>query len=163
MSSPEGHLPTAIAALSDAGVSFVVHRHPAARNAEELHLTGLDVNTSAKTLAFTAGDERIILAAIPGLARLRYPKLAAALGVPRSALRPAGPEVLAHLGMEPGGVAPFSPADNVTLVLERSLLELDRCYCGGGSPTVSVQVNPADLLTCMPGTIVADLCDDAVL
>jgi len=151
-------LPGALAALRAAEVEFKLHHHPPARNFDELHLTGLDVSTSAKTLAFTLADGRSVLAAIPGLAKLRYPKLAAALGVSRSALRPAAPETLAALGMAPGGVAPFTTDSQVVLVLERTLTEHPVLYCGGGSPELSVELSPTALLQAMPAAILADLC-----
>ncbi|MCE1173739.1 MAG: YbaK/EbsC family protein [Propionibacteriales bacterium] len=151
----------ALDALTAAGVSYRLHEHPPARNFEELHLTGLDINTSAKTLAFTLLDGRVVLAAIPGASRLRYPKLAAALGVSRSALKPADATVLAGLGMLPGGVAPFTTAE-VTLVVERSLLELPVVYCGGGRPELSVELSPTAWLQAMPEAIIADLCEETL-
>jgi prolyl-tRNA editing enzyme YbaK/EbsC (Cys-tRNA(Pro) deacylase) len=156
MSTAEPH--SVIGALRAAGVEFTLHRHAPARNFYELHLTGLDVATSAKTLAFTLVDGRTVLAAIPGLAKLRYPHLASALGVSRSALRPATAETLAALGMAPGGVAPFTTDPDVVLVLERTLIDLAVLYCGGGSPELSVELSPAALLQVMPSAILADLC-----
>ncbi len=100
--------PVPVQVLRDAGVEFRLHEHPAARNADELHLTGLSLEYSAKTLAFLLPDDRVLLAAIPGAARLRYPLLARAVGMPRSALRPAPPERLSALGMTPGGVTIFT-------------------------------------------------------
>jgi len=151
-------LPGALSALRTAGIEFRLHRHPPARNSDELHLTGLDVRTSAKTLAFSLPDGRVILAAIPGLARLRYPKLALALAVPRSALRPASADVLAELGMAPGGVAPFTSNPVAVLVLEESLTALPSLYCGGGSPELTVELSPTALLQAMPNFVLADLC-----
>lgn len=155
--------PDALDALRRAGVEFQVHHHPPARRADELHLTGLDIAMSAKTLAFRLRDGRIALAAIPGLGRLRYPKLAAALGVARSALTPAIADDLAELGMAPGGVAPFTVAPHAVLVIERSVLALPVLYCGGGSSEISIELSPADLLRAMPTAILADLCADELL
>lgn len=155
--------PDALVALRAAGVAFTLHQHPPARSFDELPLTGLDVATSAKTLAFSLPDGRVVLAAIPGLARLRYPKLAAALGVSRSALRPASPQILQRLGMTPGGVAPFSSNAEVILVVESGLTALEKLYCGGGSPELTVELSPAALLAAMPAAILADLCEDSPL
>ncbi|MGC3993454.1 MAG: YbaK/EbsC family protein [Propionicimonas sp.] len=151
----------AAAALARAGVPFRLHEHPPARTEAELHLTGLDVATSAKTLAFALPDGRFALAAIPGRARLRYGNLARALGVPRSALRPMGPEELRELGMEPGGVSPACDDSRVVRVVDSSLLAHPVVYCGSGSPSVSVEVAPADLVTLAPTALVTDLCSDA--
>lgn len=97
----------------------------------------------------------------PGRARLRYGRLAAALGVPRSSLRPAGAEDLARLDMAPGGVSPVSEAPGVRLVLDASLTGLEVLYCGGGRPELSVEITPDTLLRAMPGAILADLCEPA--
>jgi Cys-tRNA(Pro)/Cys-tRNA(Cys) deacylase len=158
MNDDPSSLPGAIDALRAAGVEFRLHQHPPARNQAELHLTGLDVETSAKTLAFSLPDGRLVLAAIPGTARLRYPKLAAAIGVPRSALHPADAEALAGLGMAPGGVAPFTATPGVVAVLDSSLIELPKLYCGGGSAELTVELSPAALRAAMPTALIADLC-----
>lgn len=156
--------PTPIAAvvLVAAGVPHRLHHHPPARTEAELHLTGLDVDTSAKTLAFSLPEGRFALAAIPGRGRLRYGNLARALGVPRSALRPTQPEELRELGMEPGGVTPVCVDPRVTRVLDRSLLAHAVLYCGSGSPEISVELSAADLASLSPATtVLADLCGDA--
>jgi Cys-tRNA(Pro)/Cys-tRNA(Cys) deacylase len=152
-------LPAPVRTLEALGVPFRLHEHPPARNFDELHLTGLDVDTSAKTLAFLLTDGTVVLAAIPGRARLRYGRLAAALGVPRSALRPAGPDDLARLDMTPGGVSPVSRAAGVRLVLDASLAGLGVLYCGGGRPELSIELTPSALLQAMPDALQADLCD----
>lgn len=153
--------PVAATVLARAGVAHRLHEHPPARTESELHLTGLDVDTSAKTLAFTLPDGRIVLAAIPGRARLRYGNLARALGVPRTSLRPAGTETLAVLGMEPGGVTPACDDPRATLVLDRSLLGHPVLYCGSGLPEVSVELAAADLAGLRADVVLADLCSEA--
>lgn len=151
--------PIAARTLTQAALDFRLHRHPAARNQAELHLTGLDVNTSAKTLAFRLPDGSLVLAAIPGTARLRYPNLAKALGIPRSALRPAEPEALATVGMSPGGVSPVCPDSAVRLVVHHRLMELEVLYCGSGVPEATIELTPATLRQLRPDLLVADLCD----
>lgn len=151
-------VPAAALVLDQARVPYRLHHHPPVRTEADLHLTGLDVGTSAKTLAFTLPDGRLILATIPGPARLRYGNLARALAVTRSALRPAGPDQLAALGMEPGGVGPVSTDPHVQLVLDSSLVDHPVLYCGSGLPEVSVELSAADLVTLSPGTLVVDLC-----
>lgn len=146
--------------LDRAGVAYRLHHHPPVRTEADLHLTGLDVRTSAKTLAFTLPDGRLVLAAIPGPARLRYGNLARALAVTRSALRPAGADRLAALGMEPGGVGPVADDPLVQLVLDSSLVGQPVLYCGSGLPEVSVELSATDLVAVSPGAVVADLCGD---
>jgi Cys-tRNA(Pro)/Cys-tRNA(Cys) deacylase len=149
----------AAAALGRAGVAYRLHHHPPVRTEADLHLTGLDVEASAKTLAFCLPDDRVVLAAIPGPARLRYGNLARLLGVPRSALRAAAPERLAALGMEPGGVGPVCDDPSVQLVLDSRLV--GTIYCGSGLPEISVELAAADLVRVSPAALVGDLCGDA--
>jgi Uncharacterized conserved protein len=151
--------PVAARTLAAAAIGFRLHRHPAARNQSELHLTGLDVATSAKTLAFRLADGAVVLAAIPGLGRLRYPNLAKALGVSRSALRPADPDALADLEMLPGGVSPICADPSVRLVVDAQLLGLDVIYCGSGIPEASIELSPAALAELRPDLVVAELCE----
>ena len=154
--------PAPVRMLREAGVEFRLHHHPAARNAEELHLTGLDLEFSAKTLAFLLPDNRILLAAIPGTARLRYPLLARAVGVSRSALRPAPADRLAALGMAPGGVTIFSPDHHSVVAVHAGLLEFPRIYCGSGSAELSVELSPEALLGVVVEPVIADLCSPSL-
>lgn len=117
------------------------------------------MSTSAKTLAFSLPDGSLVLAAIPGSARLRYPNLAKALGVSRSALRPAEPESLATVGMSPGGVSPVCADPAVRLVVHHALLEMDVLYCGSGVPEASIELTPATLRRLRPDLLVSNLCD----
>lgn len=146
----------AVAVLERAGVPYRLHHHPPVRTEADLHLTGLDVETSAKTLAFRLPDDRLVLAAIPGPARLRYGNLARVLGVPRSALRPAAPERLGALGMEPGGVGPVCDDPAVQLVLDSGLS--GTLFCGSGLPEVSVELLASDLARVSPTALFGDLC-----
>ncbi|MFZ0528904.1 MAG: YbaK/EbsC family protein [Propionicimonas sp.] len=146
--------------LDRAQVAYRVHSHPPARNQAELHLTGLDVATSAKTLAFVLPSGQLALAAIPGAARLRYANLARTLGVPRSALKSAGEENLSRLGMQSGGVCPISDDPTVQVVLDVSLLGHRTLYCGSGLPEATIELAAADLVRISPNTLLADLCGE---
>lgn len=151
--------PVASRTLTAAGLPFRLHRHPAAHNQDELHLTGLDVDSSAKTLAFSLPDDTVVLAAIPGRARLKYANLAKALSVPRSALRPAPQLALEALQMAAGGVTPICGDSAVRLVVDRPVLSLEVIYCGSGVPDASIEVSPAVLQELRPDLVVADLTE----
>ncbi|MFF9163931.1 aminoacyl-tRNA deacylase [Streptomyces longwoodensis] len=148
--------------LRAAGVTFRVHTHPPVRTAEDVRReTGLSVADSVKTLVFTADDDRVFLVAFPGLARLGYGRLARAVGVPRSRLRPAGEEVLRSLGMEPGGVSPVCGAPGVTVVFDAAVPGMGTVYCGSGRADRSLEVAAADLLRLAGDPLVADVADVA--
>ncbi|MFE6334288.1 aminoacyl-tRNA deacylase [Streptomyces sp. NPDC057798] len=145
--------------LRAAGVTFRVHTHPPVRTAEDVRReTGLSVADSVKTLVFTA-DDQIFLVAFPGLGRLGYGRLARAVGVPRSRLRPAGEDVLRSLGMEPGGVSPVCNAPGVTVVFDTAVTRMGTVYCGSGRADRSVEVEAADLLRLAGTPLVADVAE----
>ena len=151
--------PVASRTLTAAGLPYRLHRHPAARNQDELHLTGLDLDSAAKTLAFSLPDGTVVLAAIPGRARLRYGNLAKALAVPRASLRPATASALGALHMTAGGVTPVCEDPSVRLVVDRPVLSLEVIYCGSGDPDASIELSPATLRQLRPDLLVADLCE----
>lgn len=129
--------------LLDAGIAHVVHTHPPIRGEADLHLTELDWATSVKTLAFALPDGRTALVCVPGPARVLYGEVARALGVSRSALRPAPEDALFALGMQPGGVSPICADQNVVVLLDESVPGMGMIYCGGGTSTTTVEVAAA--------------------
>ena len=133
-------------ALTAAGIPFRVHEHPPIRTEADLHLTGLDLDRSVKTLAFETPDGSLVLAGLPGLWRARYAAIAAAVGVSRTQLRPAGPERLAAVGMQPGGVSPVCADPAALVLLDASLPGSGRVYCGGGSADTTLELDVDDLL-----------------
>lgn len=143
--------------LDNAGVSYRVHTHPPIRTEADLHLTGLDWNTSVKTLAFALPDGTVALVGIPGPARIAYGAVARALGVSRSALKPAPAASLAALGMQPGGVSPICSDDAAVLLLDSSVPAMDQIYCGGGDPEWTIEVDAAALSRVATRVLVADI------
>ncbi len=128
-------------ALDAAGIPYVVHTHPPIRVEADLHLTGLDFQTSVKTLAFELPDGRLALVAVPGPAKVQYGAIARALGVSRSALRQADEHRVAALGMEPGGVSPICPDTRVVVVVDVAIVGMGTVYCGGGTSTTTIEVD----------------------
>jgi Cys-tRNA(Pro)/Cys-tRNA(Cys) deacylase len=129
------------AALDAAGIAYVVHTHPSIRREADLHLTRLDWETSVKTLAFELPDGRLALVAVPGPARVHYGTVARALGVSRSALRPAEEHRVVALGMEPGGVSPICSDPDVIVVVDESVVGMGKVYCGGGTSTTTLEID----------------------
>lgn len=146
-------------ALAAAGIEFVVHTHPPIRTEADLPLTGLDPATSVKTLAFQLPDGDLVLVGMPGLWRVKYAAIAAALGVSRSQLRPAGAERLAAIGMQPGGVSPVCADPAAIVLLDASLPGSGRVYCGGGTPETTIEVDADDILRLAARPLVAPIAE----
>ncbi len=141
--------------LDAAGVSYVVHDHePVATVAEILDALPFPAEAHVKTLAFDA-DGRVALVALRGSDRLRYGPLARALGVSRDRLATLAPErVRGELGLEPGGVCPLVDSSDVSVLLDRRVLDRELVLCGSGRATATLELRAADLAAVSRATIV---------
>jgi Cys-tRNA(Pro)/Cys-tRNA(Cys) deacylase len=151
---------TPVEILRACGAPFTVHEHaPVASVAEILVALPFPAEEHVKTLAFEA-DVRVVLAALTGGDRLHYGKLARALDVGRDRLAPLAPErVRSELGLEPGGVCPLVDRADVTVLVDRRVLELQRAFCGSGRNDATLELAPAELVRAS-GARVADLAKD---
>ncbi|WP_343446633.1 YbaK/EbsC family protein [Micromonospora schwarzwaldensis] len=121
--------------------------HRAVRTGDDVAaLREFPVERSVKTLAFEGPPDTVVLAVLPGPARLDYRGLAEAVGTARSRLRPADPAVLDALDMEPGGASPLTDADGVITVFDVAVAGMGPVYCGSGRNDRTLQVDGRDLL-----------------
>jgi Cys-tRNA(Pro)/Cys-tRNA(Cys) deacylase len=143
--------------LAAAGVDYTLHRHaPVVSYAEAKAALPFDPAASVKGLVFRLPDERYAIVAMRGDGRADYKKIADALGVRRSDLKPATEAELARdLAMAPGGVAPL-PLRGATVLFDRQTLDLDVVYCGAGRPDLTLEIKRADLVRVADGAV-ADL------
>lgn len=58
-------------------------------------------------------------------------------------------------GMEIGGVTPFGLPSGLSILVDRRVVDLDRCIVGGGSRSIKISVDP-EVLTRMPDVSVED-------
>jgi Cys-tRNA(Pro)/Cys-tRNA(Cys) deacylase len=142
------------------GAPFVLHEHvPVSTVAEILVALPFPAEEHVKTLAFEA-DGRVALAAVRGSDRIRYGKLARALGVARDRIAPLHADrVRAELGLEPGGVCPLVDRPGVVVLLDHRVLELPRAFCGSGRNDATLELAPSDLARAS-GAAVVDLAGD---
>ncbi|WBB75661.1 YbaK/EbsC family protein [Micromonospora sp. WMMD1128] len=147
MTESRDALPTPMRILDRAGAAYAVTVHRAIRTADDV-TTWLDlpVERSVKTLAFEGARDGLVLAVLPGPARLDYRGLAEAVGTSRSRLRPADPAALDVLDMEPGGASPLSDAEGVVTVFDVTVAGMGPVYCGSGRNDRTLQVDGRDLL-----------------
>ncbi|MEW2051611.1 EamA family transporter [Streptomyces sp. NPDC005476] len=136
-----------VAILTARGVPFRLHPHPAFDTPQEVCAAlGIPLEQTVKTLAFTAPDDRLVLAALPGHARLRYGPLARAAGVRRTDLTPASVERLEKLDMQPGGICPWCADESAVVIFDESLMDAGRVYCGSGRRDSSVEIDASELI-----------------
>jgi prolyl-tRNA editing enzyme YbaK/EbsC (Cys-tRNA(Pro) deacylase) len=105
---------------------------------------GCDLRNIVKSLVFEC-DGRVVLALVPGDRRADAAKVAAAAGA-RTANIASPARVRETTGFEPEAVAPFGLARVDAVLIERTLLGLDRVWVGGGSTRHMVGLAPTELI-----------------
>ncbi len=105
---------------------------------------GCDLRNIVKSLVFEC-DGRVVLAMVPGDRRADAAKVAAAAAA-RTANIASPARVRETTGFEPGAVAPFGLARVDAVLIERTLLGLDRVWVGGGSTHHMVGLAPTELI-----------------
>lgn len=157
-------LPSAAEVMSAANIPFVIHRHAEIRTGEDIRtrteFTEKNVASSLKTLAFAVAPDSVVLAAVPGPARVRYGPLAAAVGVKRSALKPAGADLLRKLNMEPGGVTPVCIDPQVTVIFDAAVPGMGRVLVGSGRSDCTLEVESADIIRLIRNSVITDLTSE---
>ncbi|WP_372409837.1 YbaK/EbsC family protein [Streptomyces luteireticuli] len=153
--------PPAAAILAAAGVAYNVHQHVEIRTGADIRtrtgFTEENIQNSLKTVAFTVGLDRLVLAVVPGPARIRYGRLASVLGVSRSALKSADEVALQRLNMERGGVGPVCDAPDVTVVFDAMVPQMGTVLCGSGQPHCTVEAKASDIVRIPSNAMVADI------
>ncbi|MER7792943.1 YbaK/EbsC family protein [Streptomyces sp. NPDC097640] len=146
--------------LASLGVSFRLHAHPDVTSPVEVCAAlGVPLERTVKTLAFVIPEDRLLPAALPGRARLRYGALARTAGVRRGDLPPADAGLLARAGMRPGGVCPVSADRAAVVVFDGTVSGRGRVHCGSGRPDSSVEIEAAELTAAVPGAATASIAD----
>ena len=104
---------------------------------------GVDKSRIVKTLIVIACDE-VYAVVIPGNKKLDMNKLANIIGCKPRLAKPN--EVVEKTGYHVGGVPPIALPSHVKLIVDESLLSLDRVYGGGGDDGVLLEFNPKELV-----------------
>jgi Cys-tRNA(Pro)/Cys-tRNA(Cys) deacylase len=144
--------------LQAAGIPFSVEQHAAARTAADAQqMLGLASERTVKALVFEDPRGRLFIAAFPGHRRLHYGLLARTVDVARSKLRPAPPEALLRLGMEPGGVSPVCWDAATTIVFDASVPGMGAVYCGSGQAARTLLVDADDIVRLAVRSLVATI------
>lgn len=135
--------------LNGSGVEFRVHAHEPIRTIEEARKKAPHLSLNLlKTIVFRIKDSHWILAAVNGMNRIDYRKLANAFGEKRRAVRSISSDhVEKALGFEVGGVGPFPVHEDVKVVFDDRLAGLGKIFCGSGKNTLTIEMQIADLIS----------------
>jgi prolyl-tRNA editing enzyme YbaK/EbsC (Cys-tRNA(Pro) deacylase) len=132
--------------LRTSGTEAVVEEFPEGTPTAQdaARAVGCELRQIVKSIVFTCGASNVLVL-VPGDRRADAQKVAAAGGCDKA--RVAGPElVLEATGFEPGAVAPFPLRRIDRVLVDRSLLQLDRVWIGAGSTRHMAALAPTDLV-----------------
>lgn len=89
----------------------------------------------------------VALVITSGAAQIDYRRLAEVFGVSRKRIKLAPPEVvLAVTGYPVGGVPPFGYPEPIATYVDRSVLERESVFGGGGDEHTLLRITPQELL-----------------
>lgn len=142
--------------VANSGVPFTIHVHEATRTVEEAERNlCFDVTRIVKTVAFHTRSGGIVLAAVRGIRRVDYARLAALVGINRRDLAALSPkEVEEFLGIEPGSVSPVAHSNDVRVLIDEDVLTiLPTLYCGAGRADRTLEIAPDELVRLTGGRV----------
>jgi Cys-tRNA(Pro)/Cys-tRNA(Cys) deacylase len=137
--------------LIESGVSCRIHEHEATRTVAEAERNlSFDVRRIVKTVAFQTRSGNVILAAVRGVLRVDYARLARLVGVNRRDLAALSPDqVREKIGVDPGSVSPLSLRSEALVLIDEDVLDIQpTLYCGAGRPDRTLELAP-DVLVCI--------------
>ena len=133
------------AVLRDEGVESTIEEFPEGTpTAEEAaRAAGCTIGQIVKSLVF-AGDGEFALVLVPGDLRADRALVAAECGWSKARMATAD-EVVATVGFEPGGVAPFPRGDVAHVLMDPSFMRYEIVWAGAGTHSHMVMLSPLDL------------------
>ena len=137
----------AIHFLRKHGVAFTEHAYRYVErggtrvSAREL---GVDEHAVIKTLVMEDEARQPLIVLMHGDREVSTKNLARQIG--RKTIEPCAPDVAQrHTGYQVGGTSPFGTRKALPVVIERSILDLERIYVNGGRRGLLVALSPREL------------------
>lgn len=148
----------AIKWLAEQGVSFEVLRYEFTKVGADLaaEAVGRPLEACCKTLVVKAAGRQFWVAIVPGDQRFDTRKMAAAIGAARAELAETD-EAEKITGYHVGGISPFAMRRRLPMVIEESLLALDKIIVNGGQRGTLLELSTEDLV-CLLQPRPADIC-----
>ena len=123
--------------------------------ADAAEAAGLDLHQVTKNLVSKTDEEEPVLLIIPGDKRVRLKSAAKALGVHRVSLV-SFEEAERISGYPPGGTPSIGHKTKMRTVIDKSLLEYETIYCGGGSRERLLELRTEDLIR-LSNAVIAEI------
>ncbi len=147
----------ALRALDAAGVAYGLHPYdyvPRGGTRASSEALGVDEHVVVKTLVFEAEGKPVVVL-MHGDRQVSGKALARHLGVKTA--QPSDPAVAErHSGYQVGGTSPFGTRKPLPVVVQRTVLELERVYVNGGRRGLLVALDPrafVDVLGAVPADV----------
>ena len=155
MSNANSMFDTILTRLHQCGARFTIHQHARSITIQDADQTlWFPVEQLVKTIAFRVKGNGWALVGLCGYNQVDYKKLAIAVGISRDKLMRLTPEeVQAELGYQLGGVAPFAPNEQTTVLLDAGVLSWPAIYCGVGRNDRTLEIAPRDLVQIVGATV----------
>jgi Cys-tRNA(Pro)/Cys-tRNA(Cys) deacylase len=144
--------------LKNKGVWYRLLDKPSTiHTADASNVTGISLNRITKSLVFKA-DAQPIMAVIPGDKRVNSQKLAEAVKAKKISLVPFK-EADQFSGYPPGGTPPIHHSFITKIVFDKTLLQYDTVFGGGGSQDKLIELKVKDMLKHATDRIVAEISE----
>lgn len=153
-------LPTSPAALmarlTDMGIEFSYYEHVAVFTVAESDAVDADIpGTHCRNLFLRDDKKRNFLVVLQNATKVDVKKLPAVIGSSRLSFGSAQ-RLWEYLGVRPGSVCPYSivndTGNNVTIILDKSMMETERVNYHPLLNTMTISVKPADLIRFIEST-----------
>lgn len=118
--------------------------------------TGLELERVTKSLVFLA-DGRPVLVIIPGNRRVSMAKLRELLHTHDITLV-SFEKAKEYSGYDPGGTPPVNHKNVTKTIIEKTLLDFETIYGGGGTRTTLIEIKPEDVVR-LNKAVVADVVE----
>ncbi|NLT43043.1 MAG: Cys-tRNA(Pro) deacylase [Anaerolineae bacterium] len=153
---PKPKKTVAMRQLDNLRVPYEATWHPPTYDAESAALeSGIPLAQIVKSLLVQLPGRRYVLALVPGDRKLSLHKLGTALGQKGLEMAPHD-EVATITGYEPGSVSPLGLKRKLSIVVDDTVLALERASISGGRHEAGITLAPADLVRAT-GAKVADI------
>jgi Cys-tRNA(Pro) deacylase len=136
-------------ALRRAGVAFSEHVYEYVEHggtAESARQLGVDEHAVVKTLVMQDDKSRPLVVLMHGDRQVSTKSLARSLGIKE--VKPCAPDVAErHSGYQVGGTSPFATRKAMPVLVEETILGLERIFINGGRRGYLLGIAPKTLIT----------------